>query len=192
MNRPVRPWTRTITQATTGAVAALLVASWIIGTPATRAADATPPPPFDELSMSRSACYGNCPIYTVVVRGDGHVRYHGENYVRVMGDAEAVLSELQLQALRIELDRADLPRLRDTYASPSDGCPAFWTDAPGVELSLRRGATVKTIHHYLGCMDKAGREVYPAALATLELRIDEIVRTKLWVERVDEPRNGAR
>ena len=38
MNRPVRPWTRTITQATTGAVAALLVASWIIGTPATRAA----------------------------------------------------------------------------------------------------------------------------------------------------------
>jgi hypothetical protein len=31
-------------------------------------------------------------------------------------------------------------------------------------------------------MDKAGREVHPAALATLELRIDEIVRTKQWVE----------
>lgn len=164
------------------ALHALAPSTAVADTPHTATRASTPP--FDELRMSRSGCYGTCPIYTITVSGDGHVTWHGENFVRVLGPAEAQLSAVQMQALRIELDRADLTRLRDTYASPSDGCPALWTDAPGVELSLRRGSSVKTIHHYLGCMDPKGNAVYPAALATLELRIDEIVRTREWVEQV--------
>ncbi len=172
--------------------AALLVLASMLWAPVTQAAGADADPPFDTLSMSRSGCYGTCPIYSVVVHGDGRVGYDGVNFVGHVGPAETRLSALQMQALRIEVDRADLPRLRDTYASKSDGCPALWTDAPGVELSLRRRGVVKTIHHSLGCMDPKGTEVYPAALATLELRIDEIVRTRQWVEPAKAPKSEAK
>ena len=48
--------------------------------------------PWDRLGLQRHRAdtwvlFGSCPVYTVQVRGDGTVTWHGEKYVAVRGEA---------------------------------------------------------------------------------------------------------
>ena len=39
------------------------------------------------ITLERTFCHGDCPIYSVTITGDGTIRYHGDRNVRVIGDA---------------------------------------------------------------------------------------------------------
>jgi hypothetical protein len=45
-----------------------------------------------KIVLSRTACYGPCPIYRVEVRGDGAVLYDGSEFVAITGPHRAAIS----------------------------------------------------------------------------------------------------
>lgn len=119
--------------------------------------------------LSRSACYGTCPVYTLTVVADGTVKFNGKEFTETIGRAQGRVDEEQLKALLQEFKVANFFDLDDEYTSGS--CK---TDHPTVSTTLTINGADKTIEHDKGCDA-------PDELSALERRIDDIVGSDRWV-----------
>ena len=125
-----------------------------------------------KLSLQRTPCHGQCPVYRVTVRGTGEVRYFGEANVARTGEHRWRISERRLERLAEASERARYPRLEDRYTNRE------FTGAPGCLTCIEyEDGSSKSVHHYHG--DPSA----PDALTELEDEIDRI----LGVERYTEP-----
>src|SRR3954471_18060969 len=59
------------------------------------------------IMLSRSECYGSCPVYSLTIAGDGTVTYEGKAFVRVQGPASDQVSVSNVQALVDRMLHAD-------------------------------------------------------------------------------------
>ena len=50
------------------------------------------------VQLERTACYGNCPAYTVTIHGDGRVEYNGKTPVKEKGLREGRIEAEQIKA----------------------------------------------------------------------------------------------
>ncbi len=117
-----------------------------------------------EIRLARSACFGTCPVYTLVIRGDGAVAFDGGEREAVLAPPITQLSPAQVAGLLEAFERVDYQKLGD-YSSAT--CNDR-TDAPSVTTSLRHDGQEKVVVRYAGC-DRA-----PEALTRLEWAIDSI------------------
>jgi len=106
--------------------------------------------------LSRTGCFGGCPVYTVSVAGNGAVRYDGLNYVRVTGTQKWTIDPAAARALADEIERAGFFQLKDEYT-------AHGSDFPTTIVTLTRGTRTKTVKDEFGA---------PPALTEIEARID--------------------
>lgn len=117
-----------------------------------------------EIRLARSACFGTCPVYTLVVSGDGAVRFDGGEAEAVLAPPSTQLSRAQVRGVLEAFERINYQKLGDySRAACSDR-----TDAPSVITSLRHDGEEKVVERYAGC-DRA-----PEALVRLEWAIDSI------------------
>lgn len=128
-----------------------------------------------EIELSRSACFGTCPAYTLSVRGSGEVTFTGERFVQDSGTTRGSLEPGQLAALLQAFDRANYLGFADSYTPDSPACGDASTDHPSVWTAIRFDGKTKRVDHYTGCSDA------PAALDALEQAIDSIVGTRRWL-----------
>lgn len=152
------------------------------------------------LSMKRSGCYGQCPIYDLTVQSDGKVIFEGKGYTEMTGKVESNLSEEKMNQLIAEINRINFYSLENSYSIDSGNCPNDSTDMPNVKLYIKLNEKEKTIDHYLGCWEDKPKEmqsnssnevkvsngdltkrIFPQKLYNLENKIDEIVETKRWI-----------
>jgi hypothetical protein len=134
-------------------------------------------PPFDEVSMERTTCFGTCPAYTVVVRGDGKITYTGHHYVKVVGPSSSWLAPSARIALAEAFEKAGYFSMQDEYANVNP------TDFPWVKLSFKGGGREKAINHYTA--DSSA----PAALDLLEQDFDRIVEIEQFIGTSNQRRN---
>jgi hypothetical protein len=132
------------------------------------------PPPVDAntaITLDRSACFGNCPSYTLSIGGDGTVAYVGRQYVNVAGTASSQIPVSSVQELADEMYRANYFGL-----TVPETCPqGIASDFPTVVTSLTiEGNTHMVVHDH-------GNQCAPAALTTLEDRIDAVAGSAQWV-----------
>jgi hypothetical protein len=114
-------------------------------------------------TVARTACFGFCPVYEVVVYRDGLVQYTGHQNVLTCTGA-AHLDPEQLSALEGLFIDAAFMRLADRYVSPDA------TDAPTIITTYSpQPGTTKRVEHYTG-----DRKV-PEVLEALEERFIEII-----------------
>jgi len=138
---------------------------------------------FDRITLSRTACHGTCPIYTVSVTADGAIHYGGERFVAQVGARSATLDAEGLKRLEAALATSDFALLRDD-ASFNDGCEMRATDNPSIVLSVVRGGAEKNIHYYLGCRG-AAIDADLRRANEFGRAIDEILDTARWVGETD-------
>ncbi len=117
-----------------------------------------------EIRLGRGACYGTCPVYALVITGDGAVSFSGGEREAVLAPTSSQLTRADLAELLAAFERVDYVKLGD-YSMTA--CYDR-TDAPSVTTSLRFDGKEKVVHHYFGC-DRA-----PEALTRLEWAIDSI------------------
>lgn len=124
-----------------------------------------------QIVLHRGPCYGTCPIYDLIIDGDGTVTFRGARFVAPsgLGEHKAQLAPAQLQSLREAFMLSGFFALQDRYQRPSI------TDQPSVTLTFRRGTVAKTIHHSFGDLTA------PVKLLLLEDQIDELVGTRRWL-----------
>jgi hypothetical protein len=126
--------------------------------------------------MSRTACFGTCPIYEVSVYADGTVEYEGHRFVKDEGKRTAKLTQSQLAQVRAAFEKAGFLKLEGDFA-----CYEM-TDMPSANVTYRDGDTERTIHHYHGCRSA------PETMSVLEKRLDELLGTRRWVGSPEERR----
>ena len=152
-----------------GGVIALMLASCApVVSPAAQEADV-------EITLTRGACYGACPVYEVSITGDGAVTYEGRRFVNVLGVQRAVVSREEVGRLVERFDAVAFVSLRDEYR-------AEVTDLPTYTLTLERNGRAKTV------VDYAGLDVgMPRAVRELQNEVDRVAGTAQWVLRDGQP-----
>lgn len=94
------------------------------------------------MSLSRGACYGTCPIYSVNFRQDGKAFWHGEAFVDREGDFESEIWEDDFRRLTELLQRFD-------FFSWSDRGPSG-TDLPNYVLEVKSQDQQRTVEQWGG------------------------------------------
>jgi hypothetical protein len=131
------------------------------------------------MTMSRSACFGTCPDYTVWLYEDGTLEYEGRRFVKVKGSRKKTLDSATVQRVRQALVDSGIQQLEADCC----GCQE-WTDNPTVVISMITDSQRKTVVHYHGCT-KA-----PDWLGKLEDRLDSLLGTDEFVGTREERRQG--
>lgn len=71
-----------------------------------------------EISIKRTICFGRCPAYSVAVRSDGTVRWHGDSDVAALGDRHGRVTRAQLDQIAAAIDRAQFFTLQEDGTPP--------------------------------------------------------------------------
>lgn len=130
------------------------------------------------ITLERTACFGTCPAYKLIIFDDGKVVYEGKDFVKRKGKAESQITKAELENLVREFDRINYFSLDDEYVGDPKNCPESWTDNPSATTSLNWKGKTKTIRHYHGCRGSSVLD----QLTALENKIDEVVNTKRWIK----------
>lgn len=134
------------------------------------------------ISMSRTECFGSCPVYDLEIRGDGRVLFTGVAHVRVRdGHQTKQVGRDAVAGLFAEFQSAGFFSWKDGYETPG-------TDLPTVTTSVTLGPLRKEITDYgpdvadLFGTDRVVRE----KLAALEHRVDAVSGSAEWARCPDE------
>lgn len=134
------------------------------------------------ITMSRSACFGSCPVYTLTIQPNGKAVFEGIQHTEVKGKVESNLNEKKINMLIAEIEKADFFSFKDSYEPDSGNCPESGSDTANVVISIKLTGREKTVLHNQGCVEiSTNYKVFPQQLYKLENKIDEIVETKRWI-----------
>lgn len=112
----------------------------------------------ESISLSRSGCYGKCPVYNVTLNRDGSVMYKGDMFVEHIGSYNVGV-EFDFQTLENLVKTADFFNLEDRYIEDVADIPVC-------------GVTVKTTLKSKSIIENG---IGPRELKTLQKEIDKII-----------------
>ncbi len=130
------------------------------------------------ISLKRTICFGECPIYQVTIDATGKVRYEGKDYVKTVGQAETSISNEQLLTLINAFVASNYWEYQSLYEYGGTECDGIMSDMPNANTSMTMNSQTKSVQHYLGCKGFAGE----AELKALEDLIDTTVNVNQWIE----------
>jgi ankyrin repeat protein len=126
------------------------------------------------ITLSRSACYGRCPAYSVAVQGDGLVTFRGGSFVLITGTHHGQIAPEAVKNLLGAFRQADYFSLKDEYVDRV-------TDNPTYKTSITFDGQTKQVVDYVGL--EAGM---PDMVKQLEDSIDQLAGTGKWIEETDQ------
>jgi hypothetical protein len=124
--------------------------------------------------LKRTACYGTCPVYSVLIHWNGLVEYLGELNVDIPGDQTGRIPPEKLIDLLRDFEGIHFFDLQDKY---SEAC----TDQPTAIISILVDGKTKEVGNYFGGCEgaKSGPQV---DLARLAEQIDKAAGSGRWVK----------
>jgi hypothetical protein len=129
------------------------------------------------VALTRSDCFGRCPVYRVVLYDDGTLTYEGRTYVKVIGNATTVVSRENIALVRRAIDESGLSKLEANCCN----CLTV-TDVPTVTIDFAVDGEGKTVEHYTGCATA------PSWLRSFEDRLDGLLGSAQFVGSKSERR----
>jgi TonB family protein len=134
------------------------------------------------ISLDRTLCYGDCPAYTVSIRGSGKVKFYGYKYVSLIGIKTYFISTKSVDSLVQRILAMDFFSFNDSYTKKHilrqrpdghvDTLTEEVTDLPTQYIIVKIGKHKKTVKDYYGA---------PEALEDLEKEIDIVAGTSRWI-----------
>jgi Domain of unknown function (DUF6438)/Ankyrin repeats (3 copies) len=126
------------------------------------------------VTLKRTACYGTCPVYSVVIHANGLVEYLGELNVGIPGQQTGRIPPEKLLDLLRDFEGIHFFDLQDKY---SEAC----TDQPTAVISILVDGKTKEVSNYFGGCEgaKSGPQV---DLARLAEQIDNAAGSGRWVK----------
>ena len=126
------------------------------------------------MTLSRTTCFGSCPGYSVEVRGDGTVTYHGQMFVLITGEHHSRLSKKRVEELFANFRNADYFSLKERYRAGITDNP---TQTTSIEFDGRKKQVIDYAGHYVGMPDVVGE---------LEQSFDQLVGTDKWIKETTD------
>lgn len=128
--------------------------------------------PYSEIAatvvkLERTGCMGECPVYNLMVYGDGTVIYEGYDNVEIRGMHIAHISRSKVNELIYEINKANFFAFEPQYRLAA-------TDLATITTLVRLGLRAKKVERY-------GKGPYE--LICLERKIDKVANSDQWVGR---------
>jgi hypothetical protein len=120
-------------------------------------------------SISKSPCYGTCPVYEMKIYSDGKVEYEGKRNVERIGKYIATISEEQMQKFVNVANEINYFKLEDKYDSPI-------TDVPSTTTTLSVNGSAKSVYR---------RADYPNKILRFEALFEDLFELLVW-KKVDD------
>ncbi len=131
------------------------------------------------IRLERTACFGNCPAYTVTIHGDGRVEYAGKDNVKVKGKGAGLINQITIKVLVAEFARASFLSLPEDYSGRKCTCRQC-TDMASAVTEITAAGVTHRVNHYYGCA------CAPKALFELESAIDKAAHAEQWTGDVSK------
>ncbi len=114
--------------------------------------------------MSKTACFGACPVYEFKIDGKGKATYEGLKFVELEGKHEMDYPPETVNDLFKAFAEADFWSFEDEYTDQI-------ADLPTTYLTFTHDGKTKKIKDYYNAPEK---------LKALEKKVEAIVETTLW------------
>lgn len=157
-----------------GAVILMLVANSVV-------CEETSEPSVRYVSLQRTACLGDCPVYDVTIRSDGTVWYVGIESVGQSGERQSQISTQNFARVVSELKAIDFFRF-ESRRKGRRGCLHYKTDFPSITIRAVTAKADKSVYLYTGCSDTKSS----LALMKLAELIDEVANTPKWINQASD------
>ena len=118
-----------------------------------------------EIGLERTACFGTCPVYTVIFKADGTFRFVGEEHVQHRGRHRGRIEEPKFRELAQFIVDSGYMQLESSYSTSVTDLPTVYTTV------VHRGAR-KVVSNYAS----AG----PTKLWAIEQLIDKLLLEARW------------
>lgn len=130
------------------------------------------------LKMKTSACYGECPIYTVAVKKNGELTYEGLEYVSLKGTKTAILPKESIALIEAELIKTKFLKMQSKLHSGSWSCFISATDHSYILIEASVKNRKKAVSTYTGCQSDQVNKVIELANY-----LEKITEISEWVEQ---------
>lgn len=106
------------------------------------------------ISIEKTPCFGDCPVYEVSINKDGKVTYNGIKYVDVAGKQEFDLTEKEFKQLKEKLAKKDFSEFKKEYTNPRIAdLPSTYITHAGKQIHIRLWKDIPDelvdIHEYI-------------------------------------------
>jgi hypothetical protein len=120
-----------------------------------------------EFGIERTACFGDCPVYTFIIKSDGSFRYKGEKFTQRQGEFTGTVPVGEFDRLAQFIKDIGFMQLSDTYDRAD-------TDSSTVFTMVVMSGQRKVVSDYA----QAG----PSKLWAIERLIDDLLTKAHWNE----------
>ena len=129
------------------------------------------------IRLTRSPCFGSCPIYEVELLANGQVNFVGEGFVEQKGAHTSMIAPENFAKLAAQVKAIGFFSMREQYFNTQDGCITTVTDHPSATVVVASSTGDKQVLYYYGCR---GLALGPQLKELADL-IDQVAGTKQWV-----------
>ncbi|MEK7950092.1 DUF6438 domain-containing protein [Luteolibacter sp. Y139] len=98
---------------------------------------------YQSISLERTACYGTCPVYTVILHRDGRAEYKPRAHLAQQGDFEGEINSYEFERLSYLLEKNGFERMNGSYK-------AGFTDAATCIVTASSSSGAKKVSDYGG------------------------------------------
>jgi hypothetical protein len=128
-----------------------------------------------EIRLDRSRCYGWCPEYSIVIRGNGDVHYTGNAFVLLTGEYEGHVPKDVVRDLLLLCEK-------NGFFGLSLNCNVMVTDVPWATLRVQEGDRTKEIGNpWRGSQSGDQDQSVHTLLDEIAIAIDGAVNVEQWI-----------
>lgn len=125
------------------------------------------------LQLERTGCYGNCPVYAVLLRSNGTAQFSGSKNVDLIGTYIAVAGKTEVTAIMDKLKQIDFFKFADHYPQNKN---YIIPDLPYTYITANDGNKTKKV---------ADNYDSPENLQWFEKELDEFFKQLKWTKIKD-------
>ncbi len=129
-----------------------------------------------EVYLHRQGCPTRCPVYAVLVRGDGSVQFEGVELVAHVGTERSTVTELETRALALAVLRSGLAAAPAVVKPGTLNCERWEHGRELIRIAAKLGGQSWTVDYYPGCRPGDPK------LEQLAREIDALANTARWVK----------
>ena len=113
------------------------------------------------ISLEKTACFGRCPVFKIIIYNNGEALYNGLKFVKKVGEYDLKVSKREINKILSKAKKIGFNNLKNEYSERI-------TDLPTTYIMINN----KKIKDYYGA---------PSKLKDLEKMIENIVLEKLKI-----------
>ena len=86
------------------------------------------------ISIKRTACYGQCPVYSIKIFSNGNAIYNGQQFVKENGVVNFSVKKREIDSILNKADEIKFFKMKEKYTAPITDLPSCFVIIKGKKV----------------------------------------------------------